>query len=123
MFRLRDGADARRWAAKLCRLLNTGRADQVLAALRPAGGDECGRAAAYIAERRGRMRYDQTWRAACPFGSGRAEAACKTVVGSRLKCAGMRWTVAGANPVLSVRCARLSGWFNDYGDERVRQAA
>ena len=31
--------------------------------------------------------------------SGRVEAACKTVVGRLLKCTGMRWTVAGANPI------------------------
>lgn len=114
---------ARRWAAKLCRLLKAGRADQVLAALRRAGGDECETAARYIAERRGRMRYDEYLARGLPIGSGRVEAACKTIVGRRLKCTGMRWTVAGANPVLWVRCARLSGWFDDYWDERLRQAA
>ena len=58
-----------------------------------------------------------------PIGSGRVEAACKTVVGRRLNCTGMRWTVAGANPVLWVRCARISRWVDDYWDDRVRRAA
>ena len=40
-----------------------------------------------------------------------------------MKCTGMRWTVAGANPVLWVRCARLGGWFDDYWEHRHRQAA
>ena len=114
---------AKRWAKRLCRLLKAGRADQVLAALRRAGGGECGKAAGYIDERRDRMRYDEYLARGLPIGSGRAEAACKTVVGRRLKCTGMRWTVDGANPVLWVRCARLSGWFDDYWDERIRQAA
>ena len=100
-----------------------GRADEVLAALRRAGGDECDKAAGYIAERRDRMRYDEYLARGLPIGSGRVEAACKTVVGRRLKCTGMRWTVAGANPVLWVRCARLSGWFDEYWDERLRRAA
>ena len=69
------------------------------------------------------MRYDEYLARGLPIGSGRVEAACKTVVGRRLKCTGMRLTVAGANPVLWVRCARLSGWYDDYWDERLRQAA
>ena len=32
-------------------------------------------------------------------------------------------TWAGANPVLWVRCARLSGWFHDYWNERFPKAA
>ena len=114
---------ARHWARKLCRLLKAGRADEVVAALRRAGGAECGKAAGYVEARRDRMRYDEYLARGLPIGSGRVEAACKTVVGRRLKCTGMRWTVAGANPVLWVRCARLSGWFDDYWDDRLRQAA
>ena len=114
---------AKRWAVKLCRLLKAGRAEAVLAALRRAGGGECDTAARYIGERRERMRYDAYLAHGLPIGSGRAEAACKTVVGRRLKCTGMRWSMAGANPVLWVRCARLSGWLDEYWDERIRQAA
>ena len=117
------GSDlAKRWATKLCRLLKAGRADQVLAALRKpgGGGDECAGAAGYIEQRRDRMRYDEYLAQGLPIGSGRAEAACKTIVGRRLKCTGMRWSVAGANPVPWVRCANLSGWFDDYRDERLR---
>ena len=40
-----------------------------------------------------------------------------------MKCTGMRWTVAGANPVLWARRARLSGWFDDYWNDRLRRAA
>ena len=72
------GSDlAKRWAAKLCRLLKAGRADEVLAALRRAGGAECGKAAGHIGKRRERMRYDEYLARGLPIGSGRAEAACK----------------------------------------------
>ena len=114
---------AKRWALRLCRELKAGRADKVLAALRRAGGEESARAAAYIEARRGQMRYDEYLARGWPIGSGRAEAACKTVVGRRMKCTGMRWSVAGANPVLWVRCANLSGWLADYWDQRLGIAA
>ena len=114
---------AKRWAKQLCGRLKTGDADAVLKALRRAGGAECEKAARYIAGRRDRMRYGEYLARGLPIGSGRAEAACKTVVGRRMKCTGMRWTVDGANPVLWVRCAHLSGWFDDYWDERLREAA
>ncbi len=109
------------WAKKLCGMLKAGRVDDVLAELRQrgAGLPECERVAAHIAERRDRMRYDDHLRRGLPIGSGRVEAACKTVVGRRMKCAGMRWTVAGANPVLWLRCARLGGWFDDYWNDRL----
>ena len=30
-------------------------------------------------------------------------------IGARLKRAGMRWTVAGANAIIALRCSKLSG--------------
>ena len=120
-----DPKAAKRWAEKQCRRLEAGRMDDVLAALRRpgAGAEERDKAIRYLSERRGRMRYDEYRSLGLPIGSGRVEAACKTVVGRRMKCTGMRWTVAGANPVLWVRCARLSGWFDDYWEHRLRRAA
>ena len=88
-----------------------------------AGGDECGKAARHVRELRGRMRYDDHLDYGWAIGWGRGEAACGTVVGRRLKCVGMRWTVDVADPVPWVRCARLSGWFDGYRDERIGQAA
>jgi hypothetical protein len=49
------------------------------------------------------------------------EAACKTVIGSRLKQSGMFWTVRGANAILALRCSHLNGRFEDYWEKR-RQA-
>ena len=54
------------------------------------------------------MRYNKHPSHGLPIGSGRIEAACKTVVGRRMKCTGMLWSVAGTNPVLWARCSRLS---------------
>lgn len=55
------------------------------------------------------------------IGSGPVESACKVVVGQRLKQAGMRWTKDGADAVLAVRTALLSGEFDRL--ERAARAA
>jgi hypothetical protein len=69
---------------------------------------------AYFQRNRSRMRY-QTFRQAGYFiGSGVVEAACKTVVGQRLKQSGMLWSCKGAKHLLTVRCALLSRWFEDF---------
>ena len=98
----------------LCGMLKAGRLDDVLADLRRRGGEaeECRKAVAHLAERRDRMRYDEHLAAGLPIGSGVVEAGCKNIVGRRMKCTGMRWSVAGANPVLWLRCARQCGWFD-----------
>ena len=111
-----EGDLAAAWAKKLCGMLGAGRLDDALAELRRRGGDveECRRAVRYLAERRDRTRYGELRAAGLPIGSGRVEAGCKNIVGRRMKGAGMRWSVAGANPVLQLRCARQSGSFDDY---------
>jgi hypothetical protein len=38
-----------------------------------------------------------------PIGSGVTEAACKTLVTQRMKCAGMRWHINGGQGVLTAR--------------------
>ena len=63
---------------------------------------------AHLAERRDRMRYDKHLVDGLPIGSGIIEAGCKNVVGLCMKCTGVRWSVAGANPVLApLRPTRL----------------
>jgi hypothetical protein len=69
---------------------------------------------AYFERNRSKMMY-QTFRQAGYFiGSGVVEAGCKTVVGQRLKQSGMLWSRKGARQLLIVRCALLSGWFEDF---------
>ena len=42
---------------------------------------------------------------------------------ARLKRAGMRWTVAGANAIIALRCCLLSGRFEDFWERRAANAA
>jgi hypothetical protein len=56
-----------------------------------------------------RMDYPTYLAKGWQIGSGPVEAACKTVVGLRLKGVGMRWRLAGSSGVLHARALFLSG--------------
>lgn len=62
----------------------------------------------YFRRNRKRMDYPRYRAAGMMIGSGPVEAACKSVVGSRLKGTGMRWSRAGADAVLAVRTEVLA---------------
>jgi hypothetical protein len=72
----------------------------------------------YFERNAARMRYPKFRRQHLFVGSGVIEAACKTVIGSRLKQSGMFWTVRGANAILALRCSHLNDRFEDYWEER-----
>ena len=68
----------------------------------------------YFERNRSKMLY-RTFRSAGYFiGSGVVEAGCKVVVGQRLKQSGMLWSRKGAEHLLAIRCALLSGWFEEF---------
>lgn len=62
----------------------------------------------YFTRNRSRMDYAEYRRQGLPIGSGVVEAACKTLVGQRLKRAGMRWSIDGGQSVLNLRALVLS---------------
>jgi len=61
----------------------------------------------YFRRNRKRMAYPQYRAAGMMIGSGPVEAACKSVVGGRLKGTGMRWSRKGADAMLAVRAQVL----------------
>lgn len=63
----------------------------------------------YLFIHRNRMRYHALKKRGLPIGSGAMESGIKQLTVSRLRQPGMKWTRAGANAVLSVRAAHLSG--------------
>ncbi|MHB8600871.1 MAG: UPF0236 family transposase-like protein [Ktedonobacteraceae bacterium] len=62
----------------------------------------------YFRSNAGRMRYPAFRAKGMHIGSGIAEAACKTVVSTRAKRSGMRWTPEGLDAVLALRTAVLN---------------
>ena len=120
---LEEGA-RKAWAHARCDELEQGRLAAVLQVLDREGGTcaEATQCADYIRRNRERMQY-ATFRAqGLCVGSGVVEAGCKTVVGARLKRAGMRWTTAGANAILALRACVLSNRYEDYWERRSRPA-
>jgi hypothetical protein len=73
----------------------------------------------YFDVNRDRMRYPEFRNKSLFVGSGVIEAACKTVIGSRLKRSGMFWTVRGANAIIALRCCCLSGKFETHWEQRA----
>lgn len=69
------------------------------------------------------MRYPHFRRQKLFVGSGVIEAACKTVIGSRLKQSGMFWSTRGPNAIIALRCNRLSRKFEDYWASRSNAVA
>jgi hypothetical protein len=57
----------------------------------------------YLERHAHRMEYPEYLARGWCIGSGAVESACKTVVGQRLKLAGMRWSEAGAHAVCHLR--------------------
>jgi hypothetical protein len=76
---------------------------------------------AYLERQAHRMEYPEYLARGWCIGSGAVESACKTVVGQRLKLAGMRWGEAGSHAVCHLRALYRSEkgqwnafWSRDY---------
>ncbi len=72
----------------------------------------------YLANNRERLQYPVFANAGYSTSSGVVEAGCKLAVGTRLKRAGMHWSVQGANAIIALRCCKLSGRFEDFWERR-----
>ncbi len=70
--------------------------------------DELDTALGYFENNAPRMRYHWFRQCGLFVGSGVVEASCKTIVGQRLKQAGMHWTVNGADAIIALRCHEAS---------------
>ena len=65
------------------------------------------------------MRYQQYFEQGLFVGSGVIEAACRTIVGQRMKHSGMEWTVRGANAIAALRCVIQSNRFEEFWEQRA----
>ena len=74
----------------------------------------------YFANNARRMRYDEYLRAGYPIASGVIEGACRHLIKDRMEHGGMRWTLAGAQAMLNVRCVCASSAWENFN--RWRQA-
>jgi hypothetical protein len=85
----------------------------------PKSGKDARTQIGYFEKNKEYMRYARFKAEGYFIGSGVIEAGCKTVIGQRLKQSGMEWTVRGANAIIALRCATLSGRAEDFWEQRA----
>ena len=108
------------WVAARRDELDDGEVDVIIAEIKklpatsdPTRQDELRKEAEYFETNKLRMCYKYFRGRGFFVGSGVVAAGCKTVIGHRLKQSGMRWTVAGANAVIALRCRLLGNRWED----------
>lgn len=107
-------AAAAAWRTAMKEALQTQGPGPLLAALRawePKGEDEQEVKRiqlAYFERQQERMQYPDYLRRGFPIGSGAVEGACKHGVADRFDGGGMRWKLASADPLMSLRAAILT---------------
>ena len=115
------------WAKEGCNWLMQGEIETLLQAIAalpavaPAGGQSKSvpeQAMGYFSANAERMRYPHFRALGMQIGSGIAEAACKTVVSTRAKRSGMRWTPQGLDALLPLRTAVLNGSYDAFWQGR-----
>ena len=116
---------AKQWGAEQIAQLDEGEVEAVLSGmrrLRPTAEnvkEELRKTVNYFETNIERMRYAEFRRQGLFVGSGVIEAGCKTIVGQRLKQSGMRWSLRGANAIIALRCAQLSGRWEEFWEMRA----
>ena len=101
------------WLAARLEDLDYGYIDGIVTATRqyPLEGarkDQIDTALGYFQNNAPRMRYHWFRQCGLFVGSGVVEAGCKSVIGQRLKQAGMHWTASGADAIIALRCREAS---------------
>jgi hypothetical protein len=115
---------ARQWTRDRHDDLDAGRLRAVCHALHAlaAAHPDARRCWDYVRHHRARMRYPAFRAQGLCVSSGVVEAGCKIAIGTRLKRAGMHWTLAGADAIIALRCCGLSGRFEDFWERRSATA-
>ncbi len=78
----------------------------------------------YFRRNKAKMRYAQFRKRGLPIGSGPVEAACKTLVKTRLGRSGMRWSRQGGQNILALRTyVKSNRWEPLWNEYKLSQAA
>jgi hypothetical protein len=119
-------SESQQWATARCAELDDGELHAIVHVLRShaTASPAAIKCAMYIFRNRARMRYPKFRAQGLCTSTGVLEAGCKVAIGTRLKRAGMHWTVNGANAIIALRCCKLSGRYEDFWERRsTRHAA
>ena len=116
-----DNELGRQWAKQRCEELEQGRFKALIKALQNHADrqqDQARKCIAYLKRNRHRIRYPEFRAQGLCVSTGVVEAGCKVAIGTRLKNAGMRWSLAGANAIIALRCCHLSDRFDAFWARR-----
>ena len=119
------------WATARHAELDAGQLHAIVAALAaqyrtrrdPTKREEVRKCVGYLWGNRRRMRYPAFRAQGLCTSTAVVEAGCKVAIGTRLKRAGMHWSVRGANAIIALRCCTLSGRFEDFWERRAERLA
>ncbi len=116
---------ASQWAERRKEELDTGKFQALLTAIRRqvSCSEDARRCLHYFQTNQHRMRYPEFHAQGLCTSTGVVEAGCKVAIGTRLKRTGMHWTVYGSNAIIALRCAKLSGRFQDFWERRTEHRA
>lgn len=127
LFHAEGSAELEAWVEPLNTLLLSGQTDELLQRLREIESSVARRGPGtktkreglqkqieYFESRREMMHYDQYLQDDLVLATGVIEGACRYVIGERLDCSGMRWTLEGAEPLLQLRCIELNGDWSSF---------
>lgn len=124
----RTTAEGVAWATRTCDWLVYGKIDRLVQAMAdlppvpPPPGQHKSvpeQAIGYFTTNAKRMQYPTFRAQGMHIGSGVAEATCKTIVSTRTKRSGMRWTPQGLDALLPLRTAVLNGSFDAFWQGRA----
>jgi len=120
-----DSEQGKKWIQRRYDELDEGRMKSLLKALdhHAPKYQEALECADYVRNNRDRMRYPEFHEQGLCTATGVVEAGCKVVIGTRLKRAGMHWTLSGANAIIALRCSKLSGRYEDFWERRSQRPA
>ncbi|MCI0657930.1 MAG: ISKra4 family transposase [Acidobacteria bacterium] len=106
------------WVARQQKRFRAGQVKDVIREIRKLARDgtirgkekrkAAGKIANYYQKNRERMRYKRYRRMGLPIGTGAVEGTCRYLVKDRMERSGMRWTVEGAQAILTLRGAYVS---------------
>jgi len=111
---IKDEQECKQWIGDQEQLLLQDELEAVLQHIKALGAkgkkqnDEKQKLLGYYRRNRKRMRYKTFKEKGLLIGSGAIEAAHRTVVQKRMKLSGQRWTIDGAQKILSLRTAYMS---------------
>jgi hypothetical protein len=120
------------WARQACDLLVHGKIEDLVALISqlppiapPPGKSKSipEQAIGYFTTNAERMRYPTFRAQGMHVGSGIAEAACKTVVTTRFKQTGMRWTPQGLDAILPLRTTKLNRAYDQFWEAQSQLVA